>query len=228
MSLPLSCIKGIFVSNMHHWGMGEKNQQPRVWKGPAENRENSGDTVFRGRSTAGSQTEGFGHWHITAQLQQQQAISSPPELSRSCLPRNSLCPAPAAPLRGQGKRGHLQLAERWHQKPCQSLRLGPSLGAGGRAGNISVVVRTYQESYFKMFVIPFSSLPVRKSQINLNDTTETLDHMKYFSVRLKSPVMTVKKKYRWVYNIFQTEAKENYSSSQISLENLHVPQWQQY
>lgn len=47
-----------------------------------------------------------------------------------------------------------------------------------------------------MSVIPVSSLPVGKSQIKLNDTTETLDHMKYFSVRLKSPVMTVKKKYR--------------------------------
>lgn len=57
-------------------------------------------------------------------------------------------------------------------------------------------VGTEEESYFKRSVIPLSSLPVRKSQIKLNDTTETLDHMKYLSVRLKSPVMSVKKKYR--------------------------------
>lgn len=53
-----------------------RGKKPRVWKGPAENRENSGDTVFRGRSTLGSQTEGFGHWHITAQLQQQLLLPS--------------------------------------------------------------------------------------------------------------------------------------------------------
>lgn len=31
MNLPLYCIKGIFVSNMHHWGMG-KEETKRVWK----------------------------------------------------------------------------------------------------------------------------------------------------------------------------------------------------
>lgn len=91
MNLPLSYIKGIFVSNMHHWGMGKKTNKEslkRVWKGPVENREKTQGTEY---SEAGSeyswQTDrSFGHWHITARLQpQQQATSSPPGLPKDSL-----------------------------------------------------------------------------------------------------------------------------------------------
>lgn len=211
--------------------MGKKTQSlKRVWKGPAENRENSGDTVFRGRSTLGSQTEGFGHWHITAQLQQQLLL---PSWAEEVLgwPGTAFPTALLLLLPTQGKgRGDTCSQLRGGIRRCSSL-WGCSLPWGGRqpiSGSENLGRVLFQNKFWNKFKIPFSSLPVRKSQIKLNDTTETLNHMKYLSVRLKSPVMTVKKKYRWVYNIFQTEAKDNYSSSQISPENLHIPQWQQY
>lgn len=50
MTSPLPSIKGIFVSNIHCWGIGKKAKW--VWKVPAEKR-NSGEMVLRGRLVLG-------------------------------------------------------------------------------------------------------------------------------------------------------------------------------
>lgn len=58
--------------------------------------------------------------------------------------------------------------------------------------SLSVVARTLS-LISRMSTKPFSCLPATKSQIKLNDTTETLGHTKYLSVRLKSPVRSLKR-----------------------------------
>lgn len=87
MNLPLSYTKGIFVSNMHHWGMGKETK--RVWKESEKalqkrERKLGGHSIQR-KHTLGRQTEGFGHWHISAQLQQEQVTSLLPSWAEKLL-----------------------------------------------------------------------------------------------------------------------------------------------
>lgn len=129
----LSPIPKVFLSVICTTEAWEKKK--RVWKVSLKSpcrkqRENSGDTVFRGRLTLGRQTEGL----VTGTSLPSCSSNRPssPLLSWEApgLPKDSLshCPPPAAAHRGQRQRGHWQFSERWQQEMNQSLRLAPSLG----------------------------------------------------------------------------------------------------
>lgn len=130
----LSPIPKVFLSvicTTEVWEKKQRESEKWVWKAPAGNREKSQGTQY---SEAGSLLADRQRVLVTGTSLPSCSSNRPsaPCLSWEApgLPKDSLshCPAPAAPHRGQGQRGHLQFAERWQQEMCQSLRLTPSLG----------------------------------------------------------------------------------------------------
>lgn len=105
-----------------------KESLKRVRKGPAENREKTQGTQY---SEAGSLLADRQRVLVAGTSLPSCSSNRPPPPSwagqvlgspRTSFPTALLLLLPTQ----EGQRGHLQLAERWQQEMCQSLRLSPS------------------------------------------------------------------------------------------------------